>query len=401
MSVTAQFKDFIKEAERLQLSDIQRFNAFIEEVEKLQQSTSQRFHDFLKEARRIKKVDLKTFNILKTLGVWRREVSHTHVISWLLNPVESHGFKDQFIKKFFNALELERLNLKNIKVKRFQRSDEGFEVDITLENEQFYAIIENKITHMAQKKQLATEFEKFNPNDGREFVPIYLTPFEKDKPHKDFNVIKYDSIKNILNGLLINCKNEDVKIFLIHYIDTIEEIVLGKFKGFSEKSRLYLKYYDVISEFEKEFKSDLRSLFRAIEDEIRQQKWFTQDWLVFVAGAFIQVFKRNWRNEKHNGVHFEIYFGKYEIQKNIMNIILHIEGNIKNKELFAKELYELSKEDLKTLTDYTIRGKGVTFLIKEMEFDEKTIVDKIIEELNKIVFLEKYIDKLLKMPNFS
>lgn len=385
----------------MRFSDVQRFQHFLEEAKKIQQSTRQEFFLFLTKAKEVKKFDLKTFNILKTLGVWRREISHTHVISWLLNPEESHGLKGLFLKRFFETIGLGRLSLRNVRVKRFQRSEEGFEVDLTLENENFYAIVENKITHKAQKGQLATEFEKFNPQDGRKFLPIYLTSFEKDKPHKDFRVITYFNIKNILKGLAQNCTNEDVKIFLRHYADTIEEIVLSKFKGFSEKSKLYSKYYDVISEFEREFKSDLRKLFSVIDDEIRQQEWFTRDWRIFVAGAFIQIFKNNWRNEKHNGIHFEIYYGKYEIRENLMYVILHIEGNIKNKEQFAKKLYELAREDLKKLTDYKIRGKGVTFLTKEVEMDEKTIVDKITKEINRIVFLEKHIDKLLKMPQFS
>ena len=401
MNTVIKFENFIKESEKFRLSDVQRFKAFLEDAKKMQKSAAQDFCNFLEKAEELKKLDLKTFNILKTLGVWRREVSHTHVISWLLNPDQSHGLKDIFLTKFFEIIGLGQLSLSNIVVKRFQKSKEGFEVDLTLENEDFFAIIENKITHKARKEQLATEFEKFNPNDGREFLPIYLTPFEKDKPHKDFRVITYREIEKILKILIRNCTNEDVKIFLRHYADTIREIALGKFKGFGEKSKLYAKYYDVISEFEREFKSDLRNLFRAIEDEIRQQEWFTRDWQIFVAGAFIQIFKNSWRNEKHNGIHFEIYYGKYEIKGKSMKIILHIEGNIKNKEQFAKQLYELSKEELKRLTDYTVRGKGVTFLIKEIKVDEKTIVDKITKELNRIVFLGKYIDKLLRKPEFS
>jgi len=400
MGLITKFENFIEESEKLPLSDVEKFKTFLKEATRMQLSTMQDFRRFIEKADEIR-VRARIFNILKTLGVWRREVSHTYVISWLLNPVESHGLGDMFLTRFLGAIELGQLNLENVRVKRFRRSKRGYEVDLTVENEDFYAIIENKITHKAQKKQLATEFEEFNPHDSRRFLSIYLTPFEKDVPHEDFKVVTYQDVRSILNDLIENCSNGDVKTFLRHYVDSIEEIVLGKFEGFNERSKLYSKYYGVISEFERAFKSDVRKLFSAIEDEIKQQEWFTPDWQVFFSGVVIQIFKSNWKNEKHTGIHYEVYYGKGEIEKNLMYVLLHIEGSMKNKEQFTRELYALSKEDLKKLTDYEIRGKGTTFLQKEVKIDEKTIVNEITKEINRIAFLGNYVDELLKKPEFA
>lgn len=166
-----------------------------------------------------------TFNILKVLGVEKREISHTYPISWLLNPEESHRLRDLFLTKFFSTLDLAYLNLKNVDIRPFQHSPDGSsEVDIIIENEEFRAIIENKITHMASNEQLKREIEKFDCGN-KEFIPIYLTPFKdfKDRP-EEIKVVTYTDIKNILESVLPHCSNE-VKILIDHYIKVLDKII--------------------------------------------------------------------------------------------------------------------------------------------------------------------------------
>jgi len=219
------FKYFLDESKRLKFSEIKNFEDFVSEATELKQKDTKNFKSFITKANSIKKIDLMTFNILKVLGVEKREISHTYLISWLLNPEESHRLRDLFLTKFFSTLDLAYLNLKNVDISPFQHSPDGSsEVDIIIENEEFRAIIENKITHMASNEQLKREIEKFDCGN-KEFIPIYLTPFKdfKDRP-EEIKVVTYTDIKNILESVLPHCSNE-VKILIDHYIKVLDKII--------------------------------------------------------------------------------------------------------------------------------------------------------------------------------
>ena len=219
------FKYFLDESKKLKFSEIKNFEDFVSEATELKQKDTKNFKSFINKANSIKKIDLMTFNILKVLWVEKREISHTYLISWLLNPEESHRLRDLFLTKFFSTLDLAYLNLKNVDISPFQHSPDGSsEVDIIIENEEFRAIIENKITHMASNEQLKREIEKFDCGN-KEFIPIYLTPFKdfKDRP-EEIKVVTYTDIKNILESVLPHCSNE-VKILIDHYIKVLDKII--------------------------------------------------------------------------------------------------------------------------------------------------------------------------------
>ena len=172
---------------------------------------------------------------------------------------------------------------------------------------------------------------------------------------------------------------------------------MPRFEGFSEKSRLYMENYDIISEFEEEFKSDIKSLFNAIEDEIKRQDWFDgEEWKIWKSGFSIQVYKHNWKKGRE-GIHFAIYYGKWEMKSKEVTIGLYFEPT-KNREQVVKRLFELSKEkhDELTRNNYKVHNRGATFVNKKFKFDEGTIVDDVVEELNDIIFLGEYIDAALK-----
>jgi hypothetical protein len=50
---------------------------------------------------------LNQFNILQVLRIERAEIRHSNVLGWLLNPRESHGLSDTFVRRFISTLLLE------------------------------------------------------------------------------------------------------------------------------------------------------------------------------------------------------------------------------------------------------------------------------------------------------
>lgn len=43
---------------------------------------------------------LSKFNPIKTMGMERMEIRHSAILAWLLNPQETHGLGDKFLKAF-------------------------------------------------------------------------------------------------------------------------------------------------------------------------------------------------------------------------------------------------------------------------------------------------------------
>ncbi|MDH5782246.1 MAG: PD-(D/E)XK nuclease family protein [Candidatus Bathyarchaeota archaeon] len=402
MSTIQQFMIFINAATKLQRVDnaenIRKFKQFVAKADRIIESAwserKSRFEEFVVRAKKLSK-KLRKFNILDTLGVTRREHSHTHVISWLLNPMGTHGFRDAFLRAFMERLGLAELDVKGADVRPFQRSQDGFEVDITVENPAIFMIIENKITHKAGKPQLSREFSQFNPKDGREFIPVYLTPFNEEiAPHKEFKLVRYTDVAEMIEELLQACRHEDEKIFLKHYITKLRELTMSEFKAFSEKSKLYLKYYEVIQDFVQAFDKDKERLFDAIIKGIEEQDWYSPEWNHQSTATVIKIFKRNWKNEERGmGAHYEFWLGKYDIQKGKMPLTFHIEDDVGDRDLFAKELHSMAEEELNKLKGYQVKGGAPTFLTTSIDFNEESIVKDAVEKISEITFLEKYVDK--------
>lgn len=174
-------------------------------------------------------------------------------------------------------------------------------------------------------------------------------------------------------------------------------IKLARFEGFSEKAKLYMEHFDIISEFEDAFKSDTKSLFGAIEDEIKSQDWFDGDeWKIETTTFTIRIYKHNWI-KKRKGIYFYIAYGKWEIKKKEVYMSLYFDPT-KNREHLIKRLSELSKEKHDELRrkNYRVQDRGANFIIKKFAFNEGTIVEDVVEHLNDIIFLGKYIDEALK-----
>jgi hypothetical protein len=50
---------------------------------------------------------LAAFNILKVLKIENTEIRHSNVLAWLMQPQESHGIGQAFIKRFLSTILLD------------------------------------------------------------------------------------------------------------------------------------------------------------------------------------------------------------------------------------------------------------------------------------------------------
>ena len=104
---------------------------------------------------------LDNFNIFDVLKLSRTEIRHSNMISWLLNPLDSHGLGDSFLRALIRIIirngtygdiepiELMTTNLNDLVVLR-----EWENIDIFLYTNEFAIAIENKVDSGEHDNQL-------------------------------------------------------------------------------------------------------------------------------------------------------------------------------------------------------------------------------------------------------
>ena len=140
---------------------------------------------------------LSSFNIFNVLKIAEWEIRHSNVLAWLLDPQETHGLGDRFLRRFlsrllldrddfhvpFSAVDLELMPLENIEVLREER---GIDVVVLCRGAvRWSLLIENKIRAGEAEGQLGRyrrEVEELNP--AAPVLPVYLT-VDGDEPSAD------------------------------------------------------------------------------------------------------------------------------------------------------------------------------------------------------------------------
>lgn len=140
---------------------------------------------------------LNRFNIFEATDMGRREIKHTKFLSYLLDPNESHGLSEVFIKNFITRLSMSLKKFPRIldldfsfaeikpefKFKDNERHSLDCFIKIPLRGEKDKALfiaIENKIDSGQGSGQLKKYSESLKNYDENSLHKIYLTFNEED-----------------------------------------------------------------------------------------------------------------------------------------------------------------------------------------------------------------------------
>ena len=193
--------------------------------------------------------ELNTPNIFQALKISKKESSHSNFLSWLLDPNQSHGLGDVFLKRFLrevfssdkfeeiNQVDVEGLDLTKAQIKREQHN-----IDILIELEKITVCIENKVwspEHSDQLTRYKETVEHCYPDTNHIFV--YLTPYGAESENDFYEPISYGFIGESLDGILEvygESLNPQVKNYIKDYIT-----ILGEIMGTDELTKLSNKIY--------------------------------------------------------------------------------------------------------------------------------------------------------------
>lgn len=186
---------------------------------------------------------LTRFNIFEALGVTTRELNHSRFLGFLLDPAESHGLGDIFLKRFLQTA------LKNIKKSDISpieidsddltQSEVKFEyenIDVFIFNQEkkVAIVIENKTNSQEHSNQLQKyhDFIKHRFPQYR-FLGIYITRERSQSSHSAFVAVSHEDIKAVvaeviqrpglnLNSVVSMAINQYLEVLRRHFMQDSE-----------------------------------------------------------------------------------------------------------------------------------------------------------------------------------
>lgn len=184
---------------------------------------------------------LNRFNPIRIMRMESMEVRHSNILGWLLDPLETHGLGDRFLRAFLaeamkgesekgspTALDIIQADLRDIEVRR-----EWQHIDLFLlsRRNNWVFIIENKFHSSQHSGQLTKYVEKvrtaFEPEEGQlDIKGIFLTLHDEDPEDTSYASIGYDAICDLLPRVIEaegQSLGQQVRIFIEHYIEIIKE----------------------------------------------------------------------------------------------------------------------------------------------------------------------------------
>lgn len=179
------------------------------------------------------------FNIFDALGVARAEIRHSNFLAWLLDPGESHGQGDLFLKAIlmdlarkardlglrppFSPVHLDGADLSEVEIRREWRN---IDLLIVCHEPKFVIAIENKVDSGEHSGQLQ-RYEDVVKAEFAEMAAlhVFLTPDGREASDEDWAAYSYADIHRVLTRVgRTNATSigSDVAAFLEHYLRLIE-----------------------------------------------------------------------------------------------------------------------------------------------------------------------------------
>ena len=203
---------------------------------------------------------LTRFNPIRVMKMERMEIRHSAILGWLLDPRESHGLDDKFLKSFLaealrgqsalgtpTALDIARADLRDTIVRR-----EWQNIDIFLHSDRnrWGFVVENKFDSKQHEGQLSKYLERVEAGLGKladelTIRGIFLTLQEEEPQDPRYAPINYEAICQFLPRFVrqeAHLLTAEVRTFLQHYVEILEEEV-GMSAANNEMEKLARQLY--------------------------------------------------------------------------------------------------------------------------------------------------------------
>jgi PD-(D/E)XK nuclease superfamily len=251
---------------------------------------------------------LSEFNIFEAIGVVRQEIRHSNVISFLLNPQETHRLSDLFLKKLLicallksenpplSPIEIDIANLENVEIRR-----EWKNIDILIHSpiNQFVCVIENKVDSSEHSDQLK-RYEAIIDGEFPEYhkLFVYLTKGGYSASREKWLPLSYEEVVNEIESIYNKYRStmgDDVYTLISHYVSLVRRHIVSN----SEIANLCQKIYkqhrqalDLIYEHRPDLQSEISEFIQQIiQDSVAED--IEEDYSI---KQFIRFAPKGWDN---------------------------------------------------------------------------------------------------------
>lgn len=184
---------------------------------------------------------LNRFNPIRTMRMEHMEIRHSAILAWLLDPSETHGFSDRFLKAFIGealrgrsdlghptALEVSQSDMRDAEIRR---EWQNIDLLIASPRNDWAFIVENKFNsrqHQGQLSKYAGRVTAIYEQASRPMAirGIFLTLSGEEPEDKGYASITYESIVEVLPRLMAiegHTFGQDVTTFLNHYVEILRD----------------------------------------------------------------------------------------------------------------------------------------------------------------------------------
>lgn len=184
---------------------------------------------------------LNRFNPIRVMGMERMEIRHSAILAWLLDPQETHGFSDRFLKAFISealrgqsglghptALEVSQSDLRDAEIRR---EWQNIDIFILSPLNKWAFIVENKYLSSQGVNQLAIYKAKirsaFDQYKNELIIRgIFLTLLDEEPNDASYAPVRYASVCEFLPRIMAQAASStssEVIQFLYHYLEIIKD----------------------------------------------------------------------------------------------------------------------------------------------------------------------------------
>ena len=202
---------------------------------------------------------LNRFNPIRTMGMERMEIRHSAILGWLLDPQETHGLGDEFLRAFLaealrgftaagppSALTVSQSDMRDAEVRREWRH---IDLLVLSPSNGWAFVIENKYGSRQHGGQLRRYLEiaeaTFGGGAHLTARGVFLTLHGEEPEDTRYAPIQYAAICGLLPRLLgarAHPLSPEVGTFLDHWLDVIRKAA-GMNKSHDELVKLAKRLY--------------------------------------------------------------------------------------------------------------------------------------------------------------
>jgi len=176
------------------------------------------------------------FNIFDALGITRVEIRHSNFLAFILDPAESHGQGQLFLKALLmdllknappqlrplSPIDLDGTDLRGVEV---EREWKNIDLLITCKEPRFAVVVENKVDSKEHSDQLNRYRQVMaDHHPGMKCLFVFLTPDGDEPSEADWVPYTYTQIHSVLKRVRDTYQNaigDEVLVFVDHYLDLL------------------------------------------------------------------------------------------------------------------------------------------------------------------------------------